>query len=107
MIFTTDKIHLIVANINDKMASITTESQKEEMNIEYVDEKLSSIEYDVKILRYVLDKASELNNPVCCICGNKCEDKFGNNPAPVKSEGRCCNKCNTLVVIPERIKGGY
>lgn len=29
---------------------------------------------------------------------------YGNNPAPVKKKGRCCNACDFTVVIPTRIK---
>lgn len=39
----------------------------------------------------------------CCICG-KTFIGHGNNPYPVKDEGRCCAECNATVVIPERIK---
>ncbi len=41
-----------------------------------------------------------MNNPKCCICGNLCEDQYGNNPDPlIKDEGaRCCNKCNDTVI---------
>lgn len=38
----------------------------------------------------------------CCICGNYFEE-FGNNPAPVNVEGKCCNFCNDNVVLPIRI----
>lgn len=38
----------------------------------------------------------------CCICGGEVEG-HGNNPAPVKSEGRCCNTCNLTKVIPARL----
>ena len=38
----------------------------------------------------------------CCICG--CEFiGYGNNPYPIKEEGRCCDECN-MKVIEERIK---
>ena len=40
---------------------------------------------------------------ICCICGEIYKG-FGNNPAPVKYKGRCCNHCNNSVVIPTRIK---
>lgn len=36
----------------------------------------------------------------CCICG--AEIRYGNDPWPVRAEGRCCDKCNWTVVIPER-----
>ena len=28
---------------------------------------------------------------------------LGNNAEPVVKDGRCCNKCNELIVIPRRI----
>ena len=34
----------------------------------------------------------------CCMCGKGCEG-FGNNPAPLKTEGRCCDECNTKVAM--------
>lgn len=37
----------------------------------------------------------------CCICGNEF-DEHGNNPAPIKTKGICCNKCNERIVIPTR-----
>ena len=37
----------------------------------------------------------------CSICNEKIEG-FGNNAQPINN-GRCCNECNTLVII-ERIK---
>lgn len=47
-----------------------------------------------------------MNKPICCICGNECEDMYGNNPAPLMAdteENRCCNVCNDTKVIPARI----
>ena len=38
----------------------------------------------------------------CSICNNKINGKFGNNAQPI-NDGRCCDDCNTLVII-ERIK---
>ena len=38
----------------------------------------------------------------CCICGKKFKE-YGNNPAPVKDDGLCCNECNYSVVIPARM----
>jgi hypothetical protein len=42
------------------------------------------------------------NKFVCCICGKECEG-YGNNPYPLKNEGRCCDECNKKV-IEERLK---
>jgi hypothetical protein len=49
-------------------------------------------------------KATDIDNRVfdCCICGQQAEG-FGNNAAPVL-HGRCCNECNSNVVIPTRIQ---
>lgn len=42
---------------------------------------------------------------VCCFCGETFYD-YGNNPAPVNNEAgaRCCDDCNSSVVIPARIE---
>jgi len=40
----------------------------------------------------------------CCICGKEAEG-WGNNPAPVRDEGRCCDECNIKKVVPARIAG--
>ena len=37
----------------------------------------------------------------CTICGRAYEG-YGNNAAPV-TDGRCCDECNTTVVIPRRL----
>lgn len=38
----------------------------------------------------------------CCICGEKFTG-WGNNPAPVKTLGECCDACNSSVVVPARL----
>jgi len=38
----------------------------------------------------------------CVICGKTFAGE-GNNPDPVKSQGRCCDSCNIVHVIPLRI----
>ena len=35
----------------------------------------------------------------CCLCGEEFEG-YGNNPAPVKESGECCDRCNAEKVIP-------
>lgn len=37
----------------------------------------------------------------CVICSKKTTG-WGNNPAPVKHNGLCCDKCNETVIIPAR-----
>lgn len=43
---------------------------------------------------------------ICCLCGEEHEG-FGNNPYPLYEEGdfksRCCDDCNTKLVIPARL----
>ncbi len=46
---------------------------------------------------------------ICCLCDERTKGwgenlQFGNNPAPLKYEGECCNICNDTKVIPERLK---
>jgi hypothetical protein len=39
---------------------------------------------------------------ICCICGGMFKG-YGHNPAPVRLEGRCCDDCNSIEVIPARL----
>lgn len=39
----------------------------------------------------------------CCICAVEFEG-FGNNPAPFKYEGVCCDACNCYFVMPARFE---
>tara|TARA_R110002153_G_scaffold34900_1_gene103930 strand:+ start:360 stop:521 length:162 start_codon:yes stop_codon:yes gene_type:complete len=43
-----------------------------------------------------------MTEKICTICGITIKDPYGHNAEPV-AKGRCCGKCNTTVVIPERI----
>ncbi len=58
-----------------------------------------------------------MSNEVCVICEEEIKADpvsgwaGGNNPFPVREEGRCCDNCNSLFVIPARManifkKGG-
>ena len=44
----------------------------------------------------------KVNEFVCCICGEEVEG-YGNNPSPVKEDGKCCDACNKKFVIPARL----
>ena len=37
----------------------------------------------------------------CCLCGEEFEG-YGNDPAPLKELGECCDRCNAEKVIPAR-----
>lgn len=39
---------------------------------------------------------------ICSICGG-IYTHWGNNAEPI-NDGRCCDECDALIVIPERIK---
>ena len=39
----------------------------------------------------------------CCLCGEEF-DGYGNNPAPLKESGECCDRCNAEKVIPARLE---
>tara|TARA_B100000073_G_scaffold46081_1_gene34119 strand:- start:3057 stop:3278 length:222 start_codon:yes stop_codon:yes gene_type:complete len=40
---------------------------------------------------------------ICVLCGTEFEG-HGHNPAPLnQGHGRCCDECNTDVVIPKRL----
>ena len=39
----------------------------------------------------------------CSICKDDIVDKFGHNAEPINN-GRCCDTCNTVFVIPFRVK---
>jgi len=43
---------------------------------------------------------------VCCICGRKFTG-WGNNPYPVTDDGECCDACNSVYVIPARLRQIY
>ena len=40
---------------------------------------------------------------ICCICGKKFKG-FGNNPWPLKEEGKCCDECNEKVIEERLVK---
>ena len=39
----------------------------------------------------------------CCLCGGEFEG-YGNDPAPLKESGECCDRCNAEKVIPARFE---
>lgn len=60
MINNDSQMKMIVANINDKMLSITNEvTNREKSYAYYIDEKLKDIEWDIKILRNRVNEALE------------------------------------------------
>lgn len=43
----------------------------------------------------------------CCLCNQVIPDGVGHNPEPVvgAETGRCCDRCNSTIVIPWRMNG--
>ena len=39
----------------------------------------------------------------CSICGLPLDSEYGNNAQPI-NDGRCCNDCNEMYVIPARCR---
>ena len=39
----------------------------------------------------------------CCLCGEEFEG-YGNDPAPLKESGECCDQCNAERVLPARFE---
>ena len=52
-----------------------------------------------RVEKYVMN---ELDNGMCVLCNND-YGEWGNNPAPLKEYGKCCNECNVKKVLPARI----
>jgi hypothetical protein len=47
--------------------------------------------------------ADKTETKICVFCGRDA-GRFGNNPAPVKTQGVCCDACNMTIVIPARLR---
>lgn len=62
MIEVDTQIKMIIANLNDKLQSITHECLKPQAYSGYIDEKLKSIEWDINVLRHRVDKAMNKTN---------------------------------------------
>lgn len=58
-----------------------------------------------KVMKIVMEKKAVLEKikaertpEKCCFCGCDIQG-YGNNPAPVRTTGVCCDACNGYVVI--------
>jgi len=49
------------------------------------------------------DYDSDEADGLCVLCKNDINDPYGHNPAPLKDKGRCCEPCNTTLVVPMRV----
>lgn len=71
------------------------EERKKFADVDAISDEKFDAEYE--------DRLTESLDNICCICGEEI-DGHGNNPSPVKEEGRCCDACNAKFVIPARIE---
>ena len=61
----------------------------------------------INVEKDILNEILAITNPYpyrkqkCCIC-NRTFEGYGNNPAPLSHNGRCCDECNLHRVIPAR-----
>ena len=90
------------ATTDIKNATTTTRSAaEEEQNPHISAEKwLATVEMIGWIDEYYAPKEDCGN---CCLCKGLLSNKWGNNPAPLRKRGKCCDKCNADKVIPTRM----
>lgn len=90
----------------------------EDLGIELTDEEkacitgdLSSPYHNVLCTQIAERMATYKDDPIkeerreCCICGEPLQKgEHGNNPAPLRDEGVCCDHCHFHRVIPARLE---
>lgn len=64
-----------------------------------------SVGYVPHTVRKAAAKRVKPESASCCLCLDEITG-HGHNAAPV-NDGRCCDDCNTYVVIPARVKAMY
>ena len=70
----------------------------------YMVEMLNGVVQEIAPIQYIDYKVvGEVESKPCCICGKEFIG-YGNNPSPVKEQGKCCNECNDKYVIPKRLE---
>lgn len=63
-------------------------------------DNMTPAEIDTLKLKGMLGTPDKLKD--CVLCGGRFSE-FGNNPAPLRHYGQCCDHCNVTKVIPVRI----
>ena len=99
------------ATTDIKNATTTTRSAAEEEDFVY-HELLDGFCKDLTVKLKAIDRhiaaideyyAPKEDCGKCCLCKGLMSNKWGNNPAPLRKRGKCCDKCNADKVIPARM----
>ena len=91
-------VGMVIAGLFDNMIHFMERSKD---NAEHeLDQDFPDIDAYGEVLKEGKEKAMKFT---CCICGEESEG-YGNNPAPVKEDGKCCDACNRKFVIPARLE---
>lgn len=85
-------------NFKDLETFLKNEAEPGETEWETMLRYRASLGNDFKIKEELTE-----NKETCVLCG-KHIDGYGNNPAPLADEGKCCDSCNSKRVIPARLK---
>lgn len=85
-------------NLRDLEKFLENEAEPGETEWETMLRYRASLGNDFKIKEELAE-----DKEVCVLCG-KHIDGYGNNPAPLADEGKCCDDCNATKVIPARLE---
>ena len=84
-----------ITNMKDLQYFMKNEKEPGESEYDAMLRYRASLGNDFKI-------KEDLNEEKCVLCGGEIKG-YGNNPAPLADEGRCCDDCNKSKVIPARM----
>lgn len=86
----------------DAISDQTFDAEYEDRLTEEITDDEFDLDFDdVNVYGIKLKEGKEAEY-TCCICGDDFEG-YGNNPAPYKESGKCCDACNRKFIIPARL----
>ena len=97
-----------------EMCAVEDEEEEEKDEQREFDELLDGFCKDLTVKLKAIDRhiaaideyyAPKEDCGKCCLCKGLMSNKWGNNPAPLRKRGKCCDKCNADKVIPARMGG--
>ena len=89
------------ATSDERFKAVYQDRMTDRTFVEALEEEFCLDFDDVNVYGVKLKEGKEVEY-TCCICGEKFEG-YGNNPAPYKKSGKCCDACNRKFVIPARL----